>query len=270
MRHVWHIARFTMLETLGYRVTRTIFAFALLLPVFAIIFSKLFMLEVTKVQIDVMAGGSYLLGIVFLLSTVVTLLGNDLGSRVCFFFLIPPVQRTEYLLGRFFGIVAVVTLLYLLLLITTEILVWISLRDEIPFYRHGISWMTGIMVAWTAWYQTISLLSVVFLVCTWASGTAEMLVFSSSAAFIYWVFPAILVAIQAKNNIEHTTPELLIQIIKAVTWLLPDMTGGSLVLAFEHGIAISTSSIILHAGGHLGYTIIMLLIAIFIFSKRNL
>ncbi|MDQ6975850.1 MAG: hypothetical protein Q9M22_04695 [Mariprofundaceae bacterium] len=244
--------------------------FVVFLPVFAFLFSKLFMLEVSKVQIDVMAAGAYLMGIVFILSTVVTLLGNDLGSKVCYFFLTPPIRRQDYLLGRFFGLVVVVTLLYIVLLIGVEGLVWYSLEYEDPFYRHGISWITGVMVAWTAWYQTLSLLSVIFMICTWASGVAEMLVFSSSAAFIYWVFPAILSAIQAKNDIDSIVSDKLANIIEMLAWLLPDMTGGSLVLAFEHGIAVDYQVVFMHAAGHLGYTIIMMLLAFLIFMRRDL
>jgi len=270
MSHLWNIASFTVKELLGFRVTRTLFALTTLLPLIAWFFSGLFMLETTKVQLDVIVGGAYLLGIIFLLSTVVTLLGNDIGERVCFFFLPPPVQRHSYLLGRFLGSIIVLTILYLILFIGVEVLIWMSIQSEPENHRHGITWITGLVIAWTAWYQTISLMGVVFLVCSWASGVAEMLVFSSSAAFIYWVFPPILSAVKAKNDVDHIVSDGLRQSIEGLAWLLPDMTGGSIVLAFEHGIPVSSIMMAQHAAGHLGYAAMMIGLALFVFSKRNL
>lgn len=270
MMHIWNITGFTVREILGFRVTRTLFAITALLPIMAWVFSQLFMLEIAKVQLDVMVGGAYLLGIIFLLSTVVTLLGKDIGEHVCFFFLSPPVERHSYILGRFLGSLAVLTLLYLLLLIGTEVLIGLSLHyDRLP-YRHGIDAMTGVMITWIAWYQTISLMGAVFLICAWATGVAEMLVFSSSAAFIYWVFPPILAALKAKNDIEQLVSENLKVSLEGLSWFLPDMTGGAIILAFEHGVPISNTVIAIHAAGHFGYAAIMIGLAVIVFSKRNL
>jgi len=270
MKHTMDIATFTIREVFGFRVTRTIFSIALLMPLIAWVFSQLFMLEVTKVALDAMVGGSYLLGIVFLLSTVVTLLGKDIGEHVCYFFLPPPIQRYSYILGRFLGAMIVLSLLYLLLLVGTEVLIVLSFKHELAIHRHGIDWMTGVMIVWTAWYQSVSLMGAIFFICAWATGVAEMLVFSSSAAFIYWVFPPILAAMKAKNDVDGLVSDGLKQSIEGIAWLFPDMTGGSIVLAYEHGITISSTVLVAHALGHLGYAALMLGLAVMIFSKRNL
>ncbi|MDQ6978826.1 MAG: hypothetical protein Q9M09_01465 [Mariprofundaceae bacterium] len=270
MKNILTIAAFTVRELLGFRVTRTLFAITALLPLLAWAFSQLFMLEIAKVQLDVMVGGAYLLGVVFLLSTVVTLLGKDIGEQVCYFFLPPPIERYSYVLGRFLGSVVVLTLLYTLLLVGVELLIWISLQYDTSIHRHGINWIAGIMIGWTAWYQTISLMGAVFLICAWATGVAEMLVFSSSAAFIYWVFPPILAGMKGRSDADPLVSESLKQSLDGLSWFFPDMTGGSIVLAFEHGISISNIVIMQHALGHLGYTALMLGLAIIIFSKRSL
>ncbi len=269
MSRIMTIAWFTMHEIFGFRVARTLVVMTMLLPVFAWIFSQLFMLEVLKVQIDVMTAGAYAGGVLFVLVVVVPLLGNDIGNRVCYFYLPPPMDRDIYLLGRFIGCaLALLAMFSLFLLLSLALIQWgMHTQDEVR--RHGIGLDTGLLLAWTAYYQTLSLLAAVFLVCAFATGLAEMLVFSSCAALAFWAFPPVLQALQSQE-IQEDVPASVMQLIHGVQWLLPDMSGGAIVLASEHGIELSASQLLLHAGGHIGYAIAMLASSLLLFRRRDL
>jgi|UPI000377DA83 hypothetical protein len=261
------IARFTIEEMLGLRVSRILFVLAILLPVAAWVFSRFFLLELLKVQLDVMSAGAYLLGIVFILSCVVNLLGRDIGDKVCHFYLSPPITRHAYFLGRFFGVVAVLLSLYLVILLGSGSLLW--LNGDLAATTYGVTGKTVFILAWVAWYQSVSLLGVVFFIASWATGMAEILLFSTAAAGVMWLFPPILEVLNSPVMAQEV-PTTIATILNTIAWLLPDMTGGKIILAASHGQLLDGLAMLMHALGHLGYALAMLALGLLFFLRRDL
>ncbi len=269
MTRIRNLALYSFRELMGMLVVRITLTAAALLPLAAWIFSEFFLMELTKVQLDVMTAGSYLLGMVLILIAVVPMLGADIGGRLCYFYLVPPVSRNEYVLGRFLGAALLLLLLFAVLLAGSETLITVALEYAPADRRHGIDWETGLLIAGTACYQSMTLLAAVFFIAAWATGFAELLLFSIAACALFWIMPPVLEAMKNPFLMEGV-PAWIVALVHGIAWLLPEMNAGQFILAELHGQATDYTMLLLHFLGHLGYVLIMLMACLLIFARRDL
>jgi ABC-type transport system involved in multi-copper enzyme maturation permease subunit len=269
MNSTLEIMRFTTLEIMRMRVFHLLIAGAILLPVAALVFSNLFMLDIAKVQADVLIAGARILASVYILFVVVTLLGRDIGQKVCHLFLAPPLSRFSYLTGRFLGLLIGLLLLMIVVMLTSESSLLLTLNPDGEIGRNALPWHTGFSLAGFTFYQHVSLLAAVFLICTWATGLAEMLLFSVAVLFITWIVPPIILALQSPEVVSQF-PAAVAALVEAIGMILPQLNGGNIGLALAHGLPISFSDILWHLLEHTAYGVMMFGLALFIFSRRDL
>jgi ABC-type transport system involved in multi-copper enzyme maturation permease subunit len=269
MNSTLEIMRFTTLEIVRMRVFHALIATAILLPVTALIFSNLFLFEIAKVQADVLISGARILASVYILFIAVTLLGRDIGQKVCHLFLAPPLSRFSYLTGRFLGLLVGLFLLMVVVMFTSEASLLLTLNPDGELGRNALPWHTGLSLAGFTFYQHVSLLAAVVLVCTWATGLAEMLVFSVAFLFISWVVPPIILVLQSPD-VTSQFPSVVASLIEGVGLILPQLNGGNIGLALAHGLPIPLSDIAWHLVEHTAYAFMMFGLALLVFSRRDL
>jgi len=269
MNSTLEIIRFTTLEIVRMRVFHVLIAGAFLLPITALVFSNLFLFEIAKVQADVLIAGARILATVYTLFVAVTLLGRDIGQKVCHLFLAPPLSRFSYLTGRFIGLLIGLFLLMLVVMITSEASLLLTLNPDGEYGRNALPWHTGLSLAGFTFYQHISLLAAVLLICTWATGLAEMLLFSVALLLITWIVPPIILALQAPD-VTSQFPTAVAALIETVGMILPQLNGGNIGLALAHGFPISYSDIAWHLLEHTAYAFMMFGLALQVFSRRDL
>lgn len=269
MKSGMEIVRFTFMEVVQMRVFQVMCAVALLLPVVAWVFSSLFMLDIAKVQIDVLAAGARALATAYVLFIAVTMFGRDIGEKFCHLLLTPPLTRYAYITGRFLGLFAGLMLLMLIVMVSGEVMVLAALHYQSPVYRVGLDWSTGIAVAAAVFYEHVSLLAAATLICTYATGFAEMLVFTAAFALFAWILPPVLQALQSQEVLRHVPPAVA-SLAHAVSALFPPLNGGDIALAIAHGATLPAHGIIWYVIGHTGYAILMLGAAWLVFARRDL
>ncbi len=269
MNSTFEIMRFTTLEIVRMRVFHLLIAGAVLLPVTALVFSNLFLFDIAKVQADVLIAGARILASAYILFVAVTLLGRDIGQKVCHLFLAPPLSRPSYLTGRFLGLLTGLLLLMLVVMVTSEASLLLTLNPDGEIGHNALPWYTGFSLAGFTFYQHVSLLAAALLICTWATGLAEMLVFSVALLFTTWVVPPIILALQSPD-ITSQFPAAVAALIKIVGMILPQLNGGSIGLALAHALPVSYSDILWHLLEHTAYAFMMFGLALLVFSRRDL
>ena len=269
MNSTLEIMRFTALEVIRMRIFHVLIASAVLLPVTALVFANLFLFEIAKVQADVLISGARILASIYILFIAVTLLGRDIGQKVCHLFLAPPLSRFSYLTGRFLGLLAGLFFLMAIVMLTAEASLLLTLNPEGEIGRNALPWYTGLSLAGFTFYQHVSLLAAVVLVCTWATGLAEMLVFSVALLLLSWVVPPIILVLQSPD-VTSQFPSVVATIIEGVGMILPQLNGGNIGLALAHGLPISSVDIVWHIVEHTAYAFLMFGLALLAFSRRDL
>ncbi|RME06271.1 MAG: hypothetical protein D6816_07940 [Bacteroidetes bacterium] len=269
MPRLLELARFTFREVLLERAFMVLLGLILLTPLAAAIFSNLFLFEIGKVRVDFLLAVYRLIASAFLIFIAIPLLGRDIGDRQCHLFLFSPVQRHEYLFGRFFGLLAALGVLALVATLSAEALIGVTLWMEPEPYRHGLNWHAGFSIAGLTFYQHISLLAAMILICSFATGLPEMLVMACGFIGLTWSLPPVLQAMQTAEVMQHT-PAFVAMLIKGAGALLPTVNAGQLGLAIAHGLDVPTAGILANLAEHGAYAIIMLALAWRIFDRRDL
>lgn len=266
---IFAIGKLTCLELLQNRAMRSLMAFLLLFPFASFIFTNLFLMDIGKVFVDAMAGLSHLVGIVYILFFAAPLLARDIEARVCYFLLTPPVSRNQYLLGRFAGISTIFILLLVVLSITGTLCAWLVLEGNFAVYHSGLTLSRIAVLAFFQFFHYISLLGIALFIFSWASGMAEIMLFTSLVTLLCWVFPPIIQAMQNPEVVKDI-PLWITQLLDAVYGLLPHLNGSEIALALAHGVSIGAVPTTYYALEHISYAVIAVILSMWLFSKRDL
>lgn len=269
MKYIRELGYFTALEVLQSRIYKILLLVCTLVPLTGIIFSNLFLVDLGKVYMDVMTGGAHLLALIFVLFLAAPLLARDIDQRICYILLIPPIQRWQYLCGRFAGLTIAFIVLMMVLTLCGLIGTWLFIDSNYAMHQSDITALSVPLLVFFIFFQHISLIGLLFFFFSWATGTAEIMVFTIAAAIFAWIFPPILQALQ-DPEVARQIPEWLQALLQAFYQMLPHLNGGDIALALAHGERIEMLATLAYCTEHLSYAIIALLLAIIAFRHRDL
>ncbi len=244
-------------------------AVLLLLPLFAFIFANLFMMNIGKVFIDALAGLNHLIATVFILFFIVPLLARDIESRVCYLLLTPPVSRLQYILGRFTGVVFTFFALMLLLILSGTLFTLLLLQGSLPIYHAGLESSTVASLIFFQLFHYLSLIGITFFIFSWATGMAEIMLFTSAVTFFSWSFPPVLAALKSPEA-SRDMPVWMNTLLDSIYQILPHLNGNQITLMLGHGISVSLQEIAAYCLEHLTYTAAGVILAALFFRRRDL
>ncbi|MDX8380476.1 MAG: hypothetical protein R8M14_00005 [Ghiorsea sp.] len=264
-----NITKLTFLEVFQARTYRILLSSTFLVPIFGFLLSSLFLVDLGKVYMDGMIGMVHLFSIVFILFVAVGLLSKDIEQKICYFLLSAPATRISYLFGRFTGLLGVFALMLLLIALESSLAGYYYVGNIAEIYQSGFVWTNVFELIFLHSFQYIALLGFVFFVFSWASGAAEIMLFSTTAFLFSWVFPPILLALQ-NPEVASKVPPFIYKFLEFLYQLLPHLNGSSIALEIAHGKDVSFFSMAIYCLEHASYTAVFLMIAIWFFSRRDL
>ena len=266
---VINIVRLTWLELWQSRTYRIMLLIALIAPIGAIVIASLFLSDVGKVYVDGIAGASQLLAMVFMLFMAVSLLGSDVYQKICYLLLNPPVKRSDYFIGRYFGLCLAFLVMLAVLLFSSSVAGILFLRDKAEIYQSGFSWMMLAQMMFFYFFQYISILGVIFFLVSWASGNAEIMLFAVAALLFSWLFPPILKALQ-DPLVQENVPQAVTAMLQGIYEVLPHLEGAQISLLLSHGSVISFIDTMFYMLEHIAYSLVFFMLGLLLFNRRDL
>ncbi len=263
------LAHLTLFELWQNRTFKTLLTVALLTPLLAVGLSSLFLYDIGKVYVDVVAAMAQLLAVVFFIFLVVTLLSRDIFDRIVYVFLTPPMSRRDYYIGRFLGIVAVFVLLLLVLLLSSVLGAWLYLDGLSDMYQSGYKWNYLGQLVFFNFFQYISILGFIFFVVSWSSGNAETMLFTLAMLIFSWIFPPVLAALQSPDVMKDT-PEFVVYFLQWIYDVIPHLRGADITLSIAHGGSIGYQDTFLYVAEHILYSVIFFALGLAVFKRRDL
>jgi len=260
---------FTLQEVINARLFRLMLLAPMVLSLLALTFTGLFMLDLGKVFVDSMFTTAHILCFAFLMFMTVPFLARDIEARFTYVLLTLPINRNQYLIGRFLGL----TMAFLLLISALAVVSVLSLEltqfiwDDL--YMASANAGNIILGIALISCQYLSLMAVALFVFSWATGPAEVLSFTFLIWLLSWIFPPVLTAMQ-DADVAETVPPLLQAFLEGCYQLLPHLTGGDIANRLAHGASLSGSDISLYIAEHTAYTVILLILSTLLFRRRNL
>lgn len=268
MSRIWSVATITFKEGVRNRALYGIGVLALLLCGANILISGMVMREVGKVAVDVGLATTGFAGLLLLLFVTINQFASDLDQKTLYMILARPISRTNYLLGKYLGMLLLISVAMLILsfaLVATIALV----RLGSPDYFDRISWaLIGLALIMNS-FQLFLLCAISFFFASFASTSFMTLILTLVTYFIGHGLAAVKKILLSADQIGIQVSTFTVKMISVATWIFPNLALFDIRAQAAHGLWPSWAYIAGSATYAIVYIIMVLLAAVLIFRRRE-
>ena len=267
MMAVWSVALITFKEGIKNRVIFGIFIIALLLFAATTVVITLFMRDIVKVAVDLSLSTVSFAGLLTLLFNGVNLFGKDLDKRTIYMVISRPISRSEYLVGKFLGIV----------LLALTVVVFLGLMSAVPvilskrFYYYPearFDWWIYFIAVIYIFIKLAVVSAVITLFASFTSNSFIALVLSLVVYFIGQSTESVRLLLTSQVERIEVSP-VLSYLVDIAYYIFPNISAFDLKTQAAHGLSISPSYILWTMLYAILYIFIALSIGALAFRRRE-
>lgn len=268
MKNVLLLSYITLKGGIRDRTLFGIFILALALILSIPLLSSFSMRQVAVVACDFSLSITSFIGLILTIFVGNNLIAKDIDRRSIYTVISLPLKRTEYIIGKFIGLV-------LLLFITINIL---ALFSFIAVYLTGIlypqeinftiSWLNFIIANLFIFFKLIIIASVVFLFSTVATSSFLPLALTIIFYFVSESVEEVKAFIETTTGKERTST-LVIYIAKFAFYIFPNFEAFNFKQHTIYSLTINPMTLLYLTSYSILYTSIIIIIAILSFQKRE-
>ncbi len=268
MNKIFLIAWITFKDSIRGKAIYGIFIFSLLLFTANIIITGMFTWEPGKVAVDVGLSVVSFSGLVIIFFLSINAVSNDIERRTIYMILSRPINKFQYILGKYIGLGMIVFL--------SSAILGCCAAFSVKLSVHGAEGLMPLHFSWTTFFLGLSFL------------TLSLLIMLAMALF--WVcitphpFIAVLLSIlsylvgQNVENVKNIISAnslfaknvMLVMVTDYVSWLFPNLAAFDLKTSAAYGLPIDTAYMTWVAMYGLAYISICLVLSVLIFQRREL
>jgi len=250
---IWTLASNTLREAIRSKLLYTLLGFSIALILLAIALSQLSYIDSDRILQNFGFASMRLFSVAIAIFVGVNLIHKEVDRRTVYTILSKPLSRSEFLLGKYFGLLATI---------------WLQLGIMVVFFV-GTSMVTGASLE-ASHAAVIALLAVelalVVAIATLFSAFTTPLLASFFSVGV-WVVGNLTRDLRLMGAQSSDTG-----IVGITTWLhriLPDMASFDLTLESAHGLPIVASDLLIPTIYGVGYIAVLLVASMIIFERRD-
>ena len=250
---IWTLAANTLREAIRSKLLYTLLGFAIALILLAIALSQLSYIDSDRILQNFGFAAMRLFSVAIAIFVGVNLIHKEVDRRTVYTILSKPLSRSEFLLGKYVGLVATILLQLAIMLV----------------FFVGTSMISGASLdgshAAAVVLLAVELALVVAIATLFSSFTTPLL--ASFFSVGVWVVGNLTRDLRLMGSQASDTG-----IVWATTWLhrvLPDMASFDLTLEAAHGLPIIASDLLIPTIYGVGYIAVLLVLSMMIFERRD-
>lgn len=263
------IGRITFREGIRQRVLYGAVLFAGAIIFFSVLFSGLFMRDIAKITLDLCLSAVNLGGLLVPFFLAIQMLARDLERRTIYSILSRPISRPEYILGKFIGLALLALVLMATLTVATLAAVSLARLLYPPAFFENLSW-TSIFLS--IFISFLGMLVFIAVVVFWSMVTTSSFLATLLTLATYFIGHSVE---DMARFVLSRTPGVEISpvvawTVQAAQYIFPNLAAFDLKSVAAHGMAIPAVHVASLAAYALAYSGAMLMLAIWVFRKRDL
>jgi ABC-type transport system involved in multi-copper enzyme maturation permease subunit len=267
-RRIWSLAVITFKEGIRDRTLYGIGLFALMIMGLSLFVTGFFLRELHKVTVDINISAITFGGLLIIFSLSVNLMSKDLDKRTVYSVLSKPFSRTQYLIGKFLGLVLLSLAALCMLTFVSTLTIW-AVKSQYPVYFKEFVWLPVFQAVYAEFLMFMVLNAVVIFFSTVTTSSFLTLLFTISTYIIGQTVEEVVQFIQSQaQEIQLTTA--VKTIIDMTQYIVPNLSVYDLKIRAAHGLSITSSYLLSITGYSLIYSTVLILLASIIFSRREL
>jgi ABC-type transport system involved in multi-copper enzyme maturation permease subunit len=257
MRNVWVVATNTFREAVRDRVLYNLLLFALLMMAASILVGQISIGIEQSVIVSLGLTAISVIGICIAVFIGVGLVSKEMEKRTLYALLAKPVQRSEFLLGKFGGLVMTLALNTAAMAVGLYLALW---AVKHPLERND--WYVLVAV----YLILLKLALIVALAMLFSCFTTPFLaILFTGAVYVAGLFAVELRTMQALGLAPST-----MRLLRGISYLLPNFENFNVMVQVAHGRRIPASLVWQDTSYAILYSAIVLAGAAMVFSRRDL
>lgn len=254
LTRIFAVAGTTVREAVRNRVLYTLVAFALIMISSSVLLSNLSYVEQGRILQDLAFASARLFGVVIAIAVGINLIYKEVERRTIYTVLAKPISRSEFLLGKYLGLVATI---------------WMQVVVMALAFA-AVSLLGGTPLGWShvAAFGLLAMeLALVVAVATFFSAfTTPML----AALFTTGIWVAGNLTRDLLELAHQTAVPSIVGVARALHEVLPDIASFNLSLKASHGLPIDPRvEVLLPLAYGAAYVAAVLLLASLVFRRRD-
>jgi ABC-type transport system involved in multi-copper enzyme maturation permease subunit len=268
MTVLWPIALITFKEGVRNRAIYGITLIALLFLTANFLISGMIMQEVGKVAVDMALSTVSFSGLLLVLFVGINLMAKDLDKKTIYMVLSRPISRSQYIIGKFFGMsLLIIATVFLLSMFAVVSILMIKMTYSTYFLR--FSWpMVFLALSFTI-FPLILLSALSFLFSSFTSTSFITLVLTVIAYIIGQSLSDVKALVEAPDVVGIHVSSLTVKLVQAAYYLFPNLSLFDIKTQAAHGIALAPAYVFWVVVYGLVYTILSITFAALIFKRRE-
>lgn len=266
MEQIWLLSKITFKEGVRNRILLGILLVAVLFSAFNMIFSQMFAHDISKVSVDLGLSTVSLSGLAVIFFMGINLLAKDFEKRTIYMVLARPFARWQYVLGKFFGLALMVG--------TAVIVLGLVVASGVKYSMLMAPNYVPLNYSWKIFSLSIAFNFLGLMILT---ALAQLFTCLTTSSYIALLITACSYFIG--QNVEFIRKTFLGEsgvnlayyyFIEIVTWIFPNLQAFDLKTAAGYGLPLDPISLLWTAVYGCSYIGITLLLAVFVFQRREL
>ncbi len=269
MTILWPIAFITLKEGIRNRAFYGIAILALMLSVANFLISGMIPQEVGKVAVDFALSTVSFSGLLLVLFVGINLLAKDLDKRTIYMVLARPISRSQYIIGKFIGMILLIVAVVFCLSIISSLTI-LMIKMSYPGYFPRFSWSMVLLALSFITLSLVLLSALSFFFASFSSSSFITMVLTIISYIIGQSLSDVKALVESAETVSIHPSAVIVKLVQAAYYLFPNLSFFDIKIQAAHALPLSSSYIFWCITYGLVYTVLIIWLAALIFRKREL
>lgn len=269
IRRISALAYITFIEGIRDRALYGITIVALMMLCANILFTNLFGHEIGKVMVDLNLSTIAFAALLLTFFVNINLIAKDIDRRTIYCVLSKPLSRSEYIIGKYFGLIILVIVAILLLAMCSSVVVWFVKTSVDMYFFRTFSWACYSQAVFYAMLMFILLNAVVIFFSSVSTSAFLTMLFSIATYIVGQSIEEVLLFFKNEATTAGYSSKLNEVLVEYLQYFIPNFSAFDIKILASHGKLMSTE----HTLALIGYTILfsslLIYFASLIFKRRE-
>lgn len=271
MKRILSLAVLTFKEGVRDRALYGISFLAVMMLFATILFTNLFGHELGKVMVDLCLSTIAFSGLLLTFFINVNLMAKDIDKLTVYSVLSRPISRTEYIIGKYFGLILIVIVsLSILLFFSSGIIMIIKGPAAASHFFKDFSWICYFQAFFYEILMFFVLNAVIIFFSTISSSSFLTLIFSLSVYVTGQTMEEVVTFFKKEALVYHISSPVNEFIVNYLQYVFPNLSAFDIKTFASHGKLMSSMHTLTLTGYALFYSALLVFFSILIFRKREL
>jgi ABC-type transport system involved in multi-copper enzyme maturation permease subunit len=269
MTTLWPIALITFKEGIRNRAIYGIFLIALMLLITNFLISGMIPREVGKVAVDIALSTAHFSGLLLVFFVGINLMAKDLDKRTIYMVISRPISRSQYMVGKFFGMALLIIAAMVFLSIFAALSIFV-IKLYYPGYFPRFSWSMVLLAMSFSILSLILLSALSFLFASFTTSSFITLVLTMMAYLIGRSSYDVKVLVESPQAASVHPSPVIVKLVQIAYYLFPNLSVFDFRTQAAHDLPVAPSYILWVLLYGAVYTSLVMTGAAIFFRRREL